>query len=60
MDWHLIAILYLSGSLLLGEGLILHGKRSGQGTKVKEYLILITLWPFLIVLLVLVKLAKGR
>lgn len=55
-----VAIVYLTISLLLGEGLIYHCKKANVPVKKHEYFLILLLGPFMLILmLVMNSLRKG-
>lgn len=59
MDWTWPLIAYLTIGILLGEGLIYHGKKTGTEVKVHHYLIALLLGPVVVwVVIVLMALRK--
>lgn len=55
-----VAIVYLTISLLLGEGLIYHCKKANVPVKKHEYFLILFLGPFMLILmLVMDSLRKG-
>jgi hypothetical protein len=59
-SWIWVLIVYLIFSLLLGEGLIYHCKKANVPVKKHEYLLILFLGPFMLILMLVINsLRKG-
>lgn len=59
-EWLWAAIVYMTISLLLGEGLIYHCRKANVPVKKHEYFLILLLGPFMLILMLMVNaLRKG-